>query len=608
MKFKILLIGYCLLPATLPAQPATTAPEPTVETRVVEVVRNFEGEITDTDRRTLPLQTTDSIGAFSSSFTYNIEPAALPVFSVTKEIPPAAITEKKIPPADGAGYARLGAGLPLAPLADLYLHKAADRWLLNLYFNHRSYWASAPLTIDPPANNALPERIAGNNMQHDAGLSASMHTSKIVLHFNADYKHRYLLFHGHDTAFLRHLADNNPDYLDAIRRNDDGLRKALGQTYHILTAEAGIASNSAPDRFSYATDVQFGYTGGAMAAVSEYTGHIRGRLSQPFTTVHSADVAFKAIAYNKGNATHWSDGLFTVTPAYVYQQNDTKLSVGLNLEGIYTSHNEKLSLDLHPNISYTRRFADYLTLHASVEGETSCNTYRQLALENPYIVPDLSVYNTHKPWEFTLGAGGRIFNVAGYHLFAAYGFFKQMYFYVNSRDSLPATGNGNGLPAYDGLRHNFDVRYGQTNRLTLGADIDYSADDFEALLEGRYYAYSFVQNTATDNAWHKPSWELRGKLRYRYERYTFEAGWYARGTAPVALSAPVDKSAPGNTVPTVVATLPAYTDLSLQIEYRLNKWLTAFVYGQNLLNRHYGNYYLYYAPGINGGVGMTAVF
>ncbi|MDR0729684.1 MAG: TonB-dependent receptor [Prevotellaceae bacterium] len=608
---KIVFTACFLLPAGLWGQAATTAPDPTVETRVVEVVRNFEGEITDTDRRTLPLRIPDSIGVFSSTFMYKIEPAALSVFSVTKDISPAAIAEKKSAPADNYGYARLGAGLPLSPLGDLYLHTSAGRWLFNAYYNHRSFWASTPLTIDTPADSPLPKRIAGNNMQNDAGVSASFRTSNILLHFNADYKHRYLLYHGHDTAYLRHLSTDQPTCLDAIRNNDAGLRKALGQTYHILTAEAGIASHNAPDRFSYYTDVQFGYAHGAFAAVDEYSGSLCGRLSQPFTTVHSADVAFKAIAYNKNNAAHWSDGLFTVTPAYVYQRDNVKLVIGLNLEGVYTSHDEKLSLDMHPNISFTRRFADYLSIHASLDGETTCHTYRQLALENPYILPDLSVDNTQKPWEFTFGVSGRIFNAAGYHVFGAYGFFKQMYFYVNSHDSLqPAAGSRLWQSPYDGIRHNFEVRYGRTNRLTLGADIDYSVDDFEAVVQGRYYAYSFSENSSTDNAWHKPAWELSGKLRYHYERYTWQAGLYARGAAPIALSEPVDTPTvpSSSTSPVSTAMLPAYVDLSLQLEYRLNKRLTAFVYGQNLLHQHYGNYYLYYNPGINAGVGMTAVF
>ncbi|MDR2361718.1 MAG: TonB-dependent receptor [Prevotellaceae bacterium] len=603
---KIVLTACFLLPVGLRGQTATTAPDPTVETRVVEVVRNFEGEITDTDRRTLPLRVSDSIGAFSSTFAYKVEPVALSVFSVTKDIPPAAIAEKKSAPAGNYGYVRLGAGLPLSPLGDLYLHTTADRWLFNAYYNHRSFWASTPLTVDLPVDSPLPKRIAGNNMQQDAGVSTSFRTSNILLHFNADYKHRYLLYHGHDTAYLRHLSTVRPTYLDAIRNNDADMHRALGQTYHILTAEAGIASLSAPDRFSYYTDVQFGYACGTFATVDEYSGSIRGRVSQPFTTIHSADVAFKAIAYNKGNATHWSDGLFTVTPAYVYHRDNVHLAVGLNLEGVYTSYNEKLSLDVHPNISFSRQFADYLSIHASLDGETSCHTYRQLAIENPYILPDLSVDNTHKPWEFILGVSGRIFNAAGYHVFGAYGLFKQMYFYVNSRDSLqPAAGSWQS--SYNGIRHNFEVRYGRTNRLTLGADIDYSVDDFDVVVQGRYYAYSFSENSSTDHAWHKPAWELSGKLRYHFERYTCQAGLYARGAAPVALSEPVNPpTVPATSVPT--ATLSAYIDLSLQLEYRLNKRLTAFVYGQNLLNQHYSNYYLYYNPGINAGAGMTAVF
>jgi hypothetical protein len=592
--YKILLVGGGLLPAGLWGQNTPPTPEPTVETRVVEVVRNFEGEITDTDRRTLPLRMNDSIDVFSSSFTYKIEPEALPVFSITQDIPPAAITERHNASADRYGYARIGAGLPPALLGDLYLHRAAGQALFNLYYNHRSSRAAVPLAIDPP-DDSRPTHIAGHTAQNDAGLSASVRVSRTLLHFNVDYKHRTLLYHGYDTAYLRHLSINRPDYLEAVRRHDAGVRKALRQTYNMVTAEAGVASLHSPNRFSYYTDVQFGYTGGAFAAVDEYAGSLCGRLSQPFTTVHSADMAFEATAYNKGNASRWSDGLFAVTPAYVYRRNPIQLSAGLNIEGVYTSHDEKLSLGVYPALSFTGRFSDYLTLHASVEGKTSCHTYRQLALENPYIMPNLTVENTQKPWEATIGAGGRIFNVAGYHIFGAYGRFDRMYFYVNSRDSLPAPDPD---PLYDGLRQAFDVLYGKTNRLTVGADFDCRIDDFEAIVQGRYYAYSFRRESPAAKAWHKPAWELTGSLRYRYERYLFQAGWQTLGAAPVYLGEVDDDD----------ARLPVRFDLSLQVEYRLNKWLTAFVYGQNLLNQRYRNYYLYYSEGITGGAGLTVVF
>lgn len=75
-----------------------------------------------------------------------------------------------------------------------------------------------------------------------------------------------------------------------------------------------------------------------------------------------------------------------------------------------------------------------------------------------------------------------------------------------------------------------------------------------------------------------------------------QAACRALGAAPVYLDDDGD------------ARLPVRFDLSLHAEYRLNKWLTAFVYGQNLLNQRYRNYYLYYSEGINGGAGLTVVF
>jgi hypothetical protein len=588
MKVHNLWLICCLLPAGLSAQ--TT--ERPVETRVVEVVHNFEGNIMDTDRLPLPLTVSDSLAVFQSSFLYKPEPTALPVFSLTQNIPAAAIEEKRVALWPN-GYARVGTGFPLSPFADFYFHKVTNRVLLNLYYNHRSYWANVPLADAPSAAPELPNAIAGHTMHNDAGASIQYRTKDVVLHLDIDYRHRALLFHGHDTAALRNAT---PEYIRSIRDHSSDLRKALGQTYHFFSAKAGVASNHSPEQFSYAVDVHFDYTHGTFAATSEYIGGISGKLSQPFQTVHSADVAFSAMAYNKGEATQWSDGLFRVTPAYVYQKNNLKIVAGVNIEGVYTSYPDRpardsgrLAMGLYPNISATRKFSDYLTVYAAIEGATRQNTYRQAVLENPYLLPGVTLDNTRTPYEITLGLSGRLFHLIGYHLFGRFSAIDSLYFYVNSAQPLLAS------DPVGALGHNFEVRYSPTHRSSIGLDVDYTTNDWEAILRGRYHAYSF--SSATEQAWHRPAWELTGDVRYRYEKYSFQAGFAARGALPVYYQTPLSGE--------VVTEIKARFDLSLQAEYRLNKWMTAFVYGHNLLNQKYQNYYLYYAPGITAGAGVT---
>jgi hypothetical protein len=144
------------------------------------------------------------------------------------------------------------------------------------------------------------------------------------------------------------------------------------------------------------------------------------------------------------------------------------------------------------------------------------------------------------------------------------------------------------------------VVYNKAHQFTFGGDVDYTIADFEAVVRGRYYMYFFNQSLPDFKAWHKPSWEINGDFRYKYDEFTFGLGVVARGSAPVLYQNPATG--------TVAATIKPYVDLSLQVEYKFYKWLSAFVYGNNLLNQHYQNYYLYFHHGVSGGAGVSLVF
>jgi hypothetical protein len=582
----------------------------------VEVTRTYERTIVDADRIAVPLKTGDSISGFTTSFSYKVNPVYLPVFNVSGNLQAAAIEERVDAPLQNYGYLRLGLSYPWAPLADLYLHnRNIKNSIVSIYYNHRSYWANTRLVAEQPPGYSLPETIVGHNAQHDLGVSLQHRIKNMLIHASFDYKRRYLLFNGHDTAYLARLSlpDGYPSYIiNAIRNDPNYIKWKLQQAYNIYNAELGIASKNAYDGFSYNVNFTFGYTHDKAITVqsqptgmpvTEYIGGIHGKIAQTFARTHSGSLAFKAIAFNKENASRLSDGVFTVTPAYEYRKDGISISAGVNLEGVYNSQpsqrdSGKLSLRIFPNISFAARLSDYFTAYAGIHGQTDIHTYQKIALENPYILPGLTVENMQTPFDVTIGGKGRIFDLAGYNAFVSYAYTNNMYFYVNSMQAIFGDPSDSFIPGY--LRNNFDVVYNKTHRFTLGGDVDYTIADFEAIVRGRYYIYFFNQSVEGFKAWHKPSWEISSDLRYRYDEFTFGLGIAARGSAPIRYQNPETGM--------IAATIKPYMDLSLQVEYKFYKWLSAFAYGNNLLNQHYQNYFLYLHHGISGGAGVSLVF
>jgi len=589
---------------------ANSAQTTTIETKEVTVTRSYQRSINDANRINMPLSVSDSLANFTTTFSYKVNPVFMPSFALNSKIEPAEIQETAQAPSKNVGYLRLGLGYPLSPLADLYLHSLnIKNSIANIYYNHRSYWANTTLTTDQPYPYELPQTITGNNAQHDLGVSIQHRVKNMLIHADFEYKHRYLIFHGHDTAYLDYLHTNHPDYIARIAGNAGGVKEILQQTYNIFNAQLGIASQSARDGFAYTLDFTFGHARdkavtaqGSGMPVREYAGGLQGKFTQTFEHTHSGSLAYKAVVYNKGNASHLTDGLFMVTPAYEYQKDGIGISVGVNLEGVYESADTpardsgKLTLHIYPNIIFTGRLSDYFTAYAKITGQTDVHTYQQTVLENPYVLPGLTVANSRTPFHAEAGGKGRIFDVFGYNLFGAYSLIDSLYYYVNSAAPVYMP---NADPAAGYLHNNFDVLYHKTNQITIGADVNYTLNRFEAIARMRYYLYLF-HKTATAKAWHKPSWEVHCDLRYQYDEWTFAAGVYARGAAPV----PYQNPQTGATD----ATIKPYLDVSLQAEYRVNKRLTAFVQFNNLLNRRYQNYYLYYHHGITAAAGITLSF
>lgn len=611
--YILFIISYTLCCGNIYAQTRSGSTTTTMESRVVEVTRTYERTIVDADRIAVPLKTSDSISGFTTSFSYKVHPVHLPIFSVSGSMQPAAIEERVDAPLQNYGYLRLGLSYPWTPLADLYLHnRNIKNSIVSIYYNHRSYWANTALVAEQPEGYALPATIAGYNAQNDLGVSLQHRIKNMLLHASFDYKRRYLLFHGHDTAYLARLSNSYPSYIDAINNDPGYIKRKLEQVYNIYNAELGIASKNIYDGFSYNVNLTFGYTHDkAITAqsqmtgmpVSEYIGGIHGKIAQTFAHVHSGSLAFRAAVFNKENAARLSDGVFTVMPAYEYQKDGISISAGINLEGAYNSQSPqrntgKLSLHIFPDISFAAKLSGYFTAYAKIYGQTTINTYQKTALENPYILPGLTIENTQTPFDVTAGGKGRVFDIAGYNVFVSYAYMDNMYFYVNSTQPLSGDPSDSFIPGY--LRNNFDVVYNKTSRFTIGGDVDYTIAGFEAIVRGRYYMYFFNQSVEGFKAWHKPSWEINADLRYKYDEFTFGLGIAARGSAPIQYQNP--------NVGTIAATIKPYIDLSLQVEYKLYKWLSAFVYGNNLLNQRYQNYYLYLHHGISGGAGVALVF
>ena len=91
----------------------------------------------------------------------------------------------------------------------------------------------------------------------------------------------------------------------------------------------------------------------------------------------------------------------------------------------------------------------------------------------------------------------------------------------------------------------------------------------------------------------KPEWSAEANLEtHPIKNMTVKAGYsFARYTRSLAGTRINDKH-----------------DLHLRVNYNINKWVGAYIQGENLLNSKYYDYVGYRTLGIRGLVGVTANF
>jgi hypothetical protein len=166
-----------------------------------------------------------------------------------------------------------------------------------------------------------------------------------------------------------------------------------------------------------------------------------------------------------------------------------------------------------------------------------------------------------------------------------------MYFFINSEERLV-----DEVTPIGALRSNFEVVYDNIKMLTFFGSISSKLGAFEALFKMQYYHYMLN----IEKAWHRPELEFGVNLRYSITKdFMLSIDGYFRGEAPVLLNANYAE---------LTTTTPGYFNLGAMAEYRINKQISAFVQANNLLNKNYQQYYLYYNPGITIGAGVSVAF
>ncbi|MDR0754569.1 MAG: hypothetical protein LBF04_04190 [Prevotellaceae bacterium] len=585
----------------------------------VEVTRNYDPTVMDAQKIWYePVITADSSGV-RDAFSYSIFPKSSPGNFGLAPISSAKIidSENSLP---GLGYIRVGAGYQISPLLDFYIsNKNTQSVLVGFYANHRSFFGKTKLE-----NNEYTKKVKSNFMNNDLGIFSKFFLDGSTVTLNADYSRRDLYLYGLDPEIYslgsfpalgndrRAMNLFNGNLLWKSDRDAGEVFYSFGASYQLFNASDKLDAMKTP-------------------TMKENAFALSGLLGADLDDeAQSVSIAARAALYNRSKQldTAGNNILLSALPAWTY--SDDYFSVKLGAQYLLDNYNKTTKHRIYPAVALSYKIHDYFTPSIEVKGETEVNNFRKLALENNYIAfgnieqsldPDIHSYSLYLNPAFknTNHKIIGVFAIKGdiesfsYNIFTSWSKLEYLPLYVNNtaRIFIPSFAHPyNDTYEYD--YNTFDVGYAKGNKISTGAELSYSDDDFSVYAKAVYNKYNLKNenNVKIEHAWHKPTFEGNLNLRYKVSYDLILTADLRTLLQRYAVDNYKTWSSLSSTADTTVAhrKLKDVFDLSLGAEYLVTDRFSVFGNLANVLNQKYDIYSRYQVPGFIASVGLTYRF
>jgi hypothetical protein len=604
LLYKKILIGlFVMLPFLVAAQDDLT--------KTVQVSKDYDPIISDAEKIEFPASFSDTLLNISGKYQYSIKPQSLISSVALRPMPAAGINENAYKDPKWL-YARVGAGYPLQFLGDVYLQNLNPADLAyGLFYNHRSIFAKI--------NNPNGENIPIDELNHQAGIFLRKSSEKLVFNVNGGFQQHSVLFYGYNTTVAKRAA-LIPD------------RDSISQSYTSFYVNAGIKSQDSKEGvFRYRADLLFDVFGdngkgkfdkGRIFAMNENKlgadvalGFAFGEGKHLISLNVDGDLYMRNLKYNPACNDYFANPMsiyngvfndlygiygtgknisntgyiFNATPVYSFASPKVDVDLGVKYTGYKRAYNMKNKI--YPIAGVRFKLVDEFVPYAGINGGVNMNDYKSIASENPFIAPgmNMAMKATDCAYAVSLGARGNIENMFVYNIYGRYSLLNDLYFFVNSGQTLPGE-------ASVALRNNFDAVYDDVQQLKIGADLKFSTGPVEAALSGAYYIYTLDRLKA---AFHRPALVADLDINVKATKtLTFNLNAHAISKTAYTYNLAFDE----------IDYNSAFINLGIGAEYLFTRSFSIFLNANNLLNHRNGILHGYKLPGLGVLGGITFKF
>jgi hypothetical protein len=465
-------------------------------------------------------------------------------------------------------YLRVGMGTYMTPYAEFFANTMRSKdHAIGVHIKHLS------------SSGKIEDYANSNSSTNEAEISGKKITDSHTLSGNIFYQ-RYVVHHyGFKTADF----DTFPG------------KKDLRQRFAIAGAQAQYSSNYlSNDKLNHNLQLSYYHLADLFDA-KEDNVKLNVDLDKEFELFDLTDKQQAGIATSI-NHYKQRDSLGSIGSAIIGVK--PFLSTNFNEYSFYAGFNIQVASDtftkmhIYPLAEVKLRIIpNALEAYIGISGNMDRQNYRDLSGENPFIASNLKMDYSYEKFKFYGGITSNIGRNLDFSACVSTSDWENLPFFVNDTTSS--------------LENKFAVIYDDGTTLRLTADASYRATDkIKLTVHGAYQTFSLDNEI---EAWHKPKFNFGFTGRYNIQEkivVTGDVTWngksYARDLIPLAER--IKKQ------PFLAKELKAYADLSLGLEYRYTKLLSAFLNFNNIGNVRYFHWNNYPSQRFNFMGGITFTF
>lgn len=504
-----------------------------------------------------------------SKLTYFISPKKIPTPYTVAPINPAKMIGEPLQKLYN-GLIKIGAGNYNTPYAEIFYNNGrSKKYSLGTRLKHFSSKANLE-GYGFGGNSENEMELIGKKFMRKHTLSGAMFYDRDVIHY-----------YGYDTASIT-ITDSR--YIKQ-RYAYTGSHVALQSHY----ADTSMLNYSLKLKYYHLSDL-YKTAENNVYVSGDFSGHYEKQLIHlPFTIDY----------YNNRSAADTASSAIASLSPYISSKGDKwnlKLGIGMTIEG---NRNDKSRFIFIPSIDFNYNVIENIIVpYAGITGGLKRNSLKILTDENPFLIPDPLLKNTHEQWKIYGGLRGSVSKTVSYNTSTSYSKVGDMYFFVNKN--------------YDIAKHGFDLMYNDALVWNIHGELQFQhIEKIKLLAKGDYNYYDLAavahhntDTTRTDIPWHRPSVQLSFCTNYNLKNKIiiisdiFFVGKRFAGERTFGNGLVLYRN----------KELKPIFDANFGIEYRYSKKLSAFLHLNNLGFKRYYLWNNYPSYKFNFLAGVTAAF